>query len=217
MGDDDSFFHRYAGIAEADRFMIARAHAIDCYSRLEQTMCSCLAYFGDMSNKTAGTIFFKINSARAVCDILDSLKKHKVGADYNLFWNSVTKRFSSLAQRRNSIVHWSMAVTVPIEDEDADPATDKEMQVSLMPPNYWSWDEATPELKTNDCIAFGSECEAVMDYTKLFIGRIQSAVQVVSGPWYEIFQQPLAYPIPPGSPLYPTPTGQRPQPPPYAA
>lgn len=179
-------------------FNSARGHAIGIYGNLEQTLCEALAYFGDIDNDVAGVVFFKINNARAVQEILDKLKRRKMGAANSLFWNSLTGNYRKLSETRNLIVHWGTAIAW---DESLDARVERRYAL-LKPPNYWGWDDESPELQIKDIRDFTFQCGANVDALHLFVKSLRGPwSDQEEQTWREIFQQPLTYPIPLDSPL----------------
>lgn len=198
---DSSAFDSFPGQRE---FMLSRAYAIGTYSNLEQALCACLACFGNMSERTAGTIFFKINNARATTEILTTLKKHKDCEQYPLYWNSIVCSARRLAQTRNSIVHWGEVANVW---EPVDGVGEYKFTPAIKPPNYWGWTDDTPEMDKAALDAFSLECRfvymSVQTFLKLFRGDLKGEE---ADTWREICQRPLKYPPPPGHPLSQTTT-----------
>jgi hypothetical protein len=180
-----------------------RGHAIGIYSNLEQALCESLSYFGEMSNEVAGTVFFKINNARGISEILDKLKKRRIGNKHNFFWNSLLKSFRRLAERRNQIVHWITAIV--IQDDQAQQEIIR--YPILTPPNFWVWkDGETPELEIHKIDEFSRECGRTKLALVMFLKSLRGPwSEEEEKTWRETFQQPLIYPPQSGSPLFPNP------------
>jgi hypothetical protein len=184
-------------------FLVARAHSIGSYSNLEHATCSLLAEFGEMPESTAAIIFFRMNNVRSMLEVLDKLKRQKVGVSYTAYWNSIVARSKTLAERRNEVVHWATAWNV-FEDG----AGNREFAVALKPPNIWTWsDDATPEIYQRDLEAFSLECLFQQGAVEHFVEYLRGTLpKEERDTWREILQQPSVYPPPPDHPLYQKPT-----------
>jgi len=177
-----------------DDFMARRSGALISYSNLEQSLCACMAYFGDMSDEAAGIIFYRITNARTMMDVLDKLKKLRIGRRYAVYWHSITKALKLLSETRNQIVHWTSATVLKKEESVG-------FRVVLRPPNYWSWDEGTPELSSKELEDFSDRCHFLKESVdQLILG----AAGVLKGDerdaWLDICQRALAYPNQPEPP-----------------
>ena len=188
-----------AELGRKQDFMIARAEAIEAYSRLEQILCEAFAYFGDMSNHTAGTIFFRISAARSRREMLDKLKVQKAGVGYSPYWNSILGLLAPLEDERNKVVHWALAVAIYVNMG----TQEHRFYTMLKTPNFWSWTDKTPELFQEDLEIFAGRCqlvgESVRHFLALLSGKLDGAERDT---WREICQQPLTYQLPPDHPLY---------------
>ncbi len=192
---------------EITPFMVARAEAINSYSTLEQHLCACFAFFGSIEESTAGAIFFKISAARSRRTILDDLKKQKVGVKYTGYWASLLLESARLDDRRNEIIHWTVAFGVY---ENLETGGMRLARPMLKKPNYWAWDENTPELFQADLEKFGRRCEILSGSLAglLMVFRGKPGLLSVTGTmdtWREICQRPLDDPLPPDHPLYQKP------------
>lgn len=190
-------------LAEMTAFAVARADAINNYSNLEQQLCACFEYLSSTDQKTAGAIFFKISAARSRRMILDELKHEKVGVIYKGYWDSLLARSGRLDETRNQVVHWAVANNI-YENGAGEFHVGEPI---LKKPNFWSWDESTPELTKNSLEAFSRHCEILGGAFAGFLWAIrgQSGFFVVPGTldtWREICQRPLDDPLPPDHPLY---------------
>jgi hypothetical protein len=184
-------------------FRLARASAIKQYSMLEQAMCECLACFGDMSNFAAGTIFFKINNARAAREILLTLKRRKYGGVFSDYWKSLMKLAGGLADQRNQIIHWGEAAGLYESDSDKR----LHFEALLKPPNYWGWTEETPDISKEDLNTFELKSLFVQESLQAFLKVLNhKLVAEEEKTWLEICRQPATYPTPADHPLHRTTT-----------
>jgi hypothetical protein len=193
-----------------EQFYILRAKAIEKYSELEQELCSYLAFFTGTEPLVAATIFFKITASRSRREILDKLKKQKVGVKYSLYWVGALELSGKLDEQRNQIVHW--AVTTVVRDSVLDPTIPKAISITLMPPPYWRWigdpddPDAPEEISAADMELFSRKCEflrlALLNFRIFLADQMPSSGHAT---WREIFQQRLVYPPIPDHPLYQRP------------
>jgi RecB family exonuclease len=89
-----------------DVFLVARANAIQAYAKLEFSLSIVFSRLLGTQPDIAGLVFFRITNTYQRNGILEDLKKHRFGNEYNLFWNSIMKIIRQIDQRRNEIVHW---------------------------------------------------------------------------------------------------------------
>jgi hypothetical protein len=180
-----------------DQFLILRAQAIGGYSDLEQAFCSCLAHFAGTSGLVAATIYFRVSAARSRSEIIDKLKRQKLGVIFTGYWDSALALGRQLDEDRNKIVHWSVAAAI-FHSEDDKPYFD----VALKPPNYWVWSEGSDEIFSEELDRFSARCEFLCRSLLMLLDFLDGKIE---GPahetWREIFQQQLVYPPPPDHPL----------------
>lgn len=104
--DLEAFYQQSA----QDPFWAALGHAIQAYSRLEQSLCWLFQTITGMTEGCAGTIFYGIINAHKLHKILKELAKDKYGEIYDPFWNSVIAMLGKLSDKRNQIVHWRAGI-----------------------------------------------------------------------------------------------------------
>jgi hypothetical protein len=177
-------------IVGEDRFWSIRGKAIDAYAILEQSLCLLFAHLAGMPLDIAGIVFFKITSARSRSAVLEELLKKRYGAKYNAFWNRYFRDLGQIDRGRNEIVHWLVVETI----DTADP-TNRIVTLSLMPRKLLVTD-ASPKIETSDLMTFIGKCDVFARACSVFTSPLREV-----GPWPDIFQQPLAYPLPYGHPL----------------
>jgi hypothetical protein len=187
--------------AAKDNFWALRAHAIQAYARLEQSLCILLSCLGDMRPQVAAIIFFKITSSRARDSVLEKLIKKKHGSLYSTFWKSAFKHLGQLSEKRNQIVHWNAKVVVH-----------KNIgfhRVQLEPPNFWEYSADTPVLTSTDLFDFIRRCEFVAPLCSMFHASINPNPVYIGvrnedqeKAWRDIYQKELVYPPPNTHPLY---------------
>jgi len=191
-------------------FWAHRGRAIECYSTLEQSQCSLLAVLSGMHESAAGTVFFKITASRSRSAILDKLFKKKFGDKFRPFWNSLINHFAYLDQRRNELVHWGVVVRLGDGPE----------KYSLTPPNFWEFNENSPEWKREDFVDFMNRCDVVGRTLNMFTFpmRVKELPPEVLPPEQDpLFQGPLEYPLPPDHRLARLPSMPIIPPPPWEA
>jgi hypothetical protein len=181
------------------QFAVTRADAIADYSNLEQAWCGCLAHFGGMTDLVAGTIFFKVTASRARSEILDKLKKNKVGNLFPSFWNNAISEGGKLDEERNKIIHWMVSMSIYLRTTDNQSFYD----VVLRSPNYWAWEEDTQEIEISAMNLFGAKCQFLWVSLNKFLALDQKKLEgAEADAWREIFREPHTYPPPPDHPLY---------------
>ena len=190
--------------AEENNFHVSRAAAIQAYAKLEQALCSLFALLLAVGAPEAGIVFFKIVNAKSRLDIIEKLKKRKLGGANNLYFNSLLSGLKQLDGRRNQLVHWHEHFAIRMEDGAAyKPAT-------LEPPNFWIHDENTVPLTHADLIDFAYEADFYTRATNTFTWHHEPQGELAQDePWLSILARPLAYPPPEDHPLY----AKRPAPP----
>lgn len=186
---------------DQDQFWSLRAHAIQHYASLEQSLCGLFASLGGMPLPVAGIIFFKISSADSRRKIIHKLYKYKHQQTYNLFMNSLIDQLRPIDQRRNEIVHWNTAQTI------SGPSP-SDWSISLIAPNSYVLNENSDAITAADFVAFTHKCSfysRLINMFNMFMHPPQAGLQdILRGTWQQIFAQPIAYPPPVGHPLLPT-------------
>ena len=86
-------------------FHVSRAAAIQAYAKLEQALCGLFAFVLGVDAPTAGIVFFKIVNSKSRLDIIEKLKKRKLGAAHNLYFNSLLTGMKKLDGRKFFNVH----------------------------------------------------------------------------------------------------------------
>lgn len=176
---------------------IARADAIEAYAWVERELCSAFAYLAGTDDRVAGTIFFRLNNARTRRVMLNKMMRLKHGDDRRLFFNSLIKRLNEVDDTRNQIVHWIMIVNVYNHNGQF-----VGVDSHLAPPDFWSWDENTPNLKAPDLLDFSARCRVIALAISQLVGRYRGRIPADALP--DITLEPLAFPLPDNHPLLPT-------------
>lgn len=188
-------------------FLLQRSNALQQYSNLESSLCSLFAFLLQTPPEFAGIVFFRITSSRYRNLIIEDLLKKRGFTDYKKFWAGVDKLLRKLDQRRNEIVHWTVADNLHLSD-----AGTTYTGSVLTPPNIYSGVSSnTYSLET--LADFCRETDFVSRLVVMFWAHLSH--QPLPPPWPEIFQQPPTYPPPSDHPLSPTP--KAPEPPPKAS
>jgi FAD/FMN-containing dehydrogenase len=173
-----------------DNFLIARGFAIQAYASLEQSLCTLFNELGEMPPAVAGIIFFKITSARSRLAIIEKLKRRKMGAEYAVFFNAMTKAIGQLDERRNQVVHWD---GVPWHEPD------RQRAGYLMPPNRTAKLHPDGWIDNDGLVEFDYECDFYAQAIIMFLSH-RLGGPLSSSP--DIFQRPLEYPPPDTHPLF---------------
>jgi hypothetical protein len=188
----------------------ARGHAIQSYANLEQSLCRLFVLVSGTTPDVAGVIFFKITSTAYRDKMLARLVEKKYGNKYEAFWESLGKLIAQITQRRNEIVHWSVAMTI-------DAARGTQIP-TLVLPNIYDWlltDKAEPPITTEGLIEFKIKCDTITRLCNMFqmIHKHSHWPAELMKTWLDIFQKPVVYPMPEGHPLFqkkPKPESQPP-------
>jgi len=174
-------------------FMIARASAIEQYAGVEHALCRLCAHLMKVPVETAGTLFFRMNNARARMQAIGKLVRKNHGTTYNLFWNSLSNEVQAIDQRRNLIVHWTTKKT----------ATSKgESWSSLIGQNQAENTETAEELFLDDLYAFILKCDFFYHIINHFFWVVSGSPKKIDPSWPQICQQPIIYPPPQTHPLF---------------
>jgi hypothetical protein len=149
-------------------------------------------------------VFFKITNANSRDKIIESLLKKTFGNKYRMYWHGDDKgnkgifhHLRSLAQDRNSIVHWSIVNWL-----DGQPKTEPGPEVGewlLVPPNWWDRGPEKPSLSTDDLNEFAAKADFISHSIFMFheinfhqLSGLLGETSLQS--WREIFAQPCSYP-----------------------
>lgn len=189
-------------VLDQDPFWNVRAKAIQSYATLEQSLCGLLAALGDMAPEVAGIIFFKISSSDSRNKIIEKLFRRKYQVQYNLFVNSLLSQLRPLDIKRNEIVHWNTA-------QNFGGPNSSDWSLSLIPPNFWLYNENSPSIALPDLVSFIEKCSFYSRLINMFSlvtnpAHGQSLPAEARAKWLEAFSQSITYPAPPGHPLLPT-------------
>lgn len=194
----------YLELTPATRPVLARAHAIDAYARLENWLCLLLARLLGVDAKIAGIIIYRIANARSRLAVLEALIKESHGREYSTFWNSLARELKKVDDTRNQIVHWHTQ-TVAIGEHI--PTEPRKTKTVLVPANVHARDDNTPVLGEDEINAFIKHAD--------FIGQLIAHFQAYLGGQYpeplrstlrQIFHEPIVYPPPVSHPLSPKST-----------
>jgi len=202
---------RVIELAGQDPIWANRGKAIQGYAQLEYSLCRLLEFWGDMSNVTASTVFYKIVSTSARISILEKLLHRKHGSTFNLFWNSLVKELRQIDTERNEIVHWLSAANSILNDKNV-----LLVGVTLIPPASVGDNQATPlRITSKDLNAFEKKCDEFARLLAMFAAvckPLEGFTPELQSTWRGIFQQPLVYPLPAGHPLFQMPKAPDSQP-----
>ena len=182
-------------------FRLARSEAIQAYAYLEQSLCGLFAHLAGVTDQIAGVIFFKMNNARSRVAVLERLKRLKYGSTRSGYFNSITAAVGPLDGVRNQLVHWHERFESRVNFVTGVHS----MGSFLDPPAYWDHSDSTPRMEIEEIQEFTSKCYA-------FGGSAFSLTYDWEGPllpqpWPDIFEQPVAYPLPEDHPLVPNQQG----------
>ena len=191
-------------------FSLIRAHAIETYANVEQSLFMIFANWLGAPNDRAGIVFFRITSSHARNKILEGLLKKAHGSQFDVYWygaphnnNGLFTLIRQLNARRNEIVHWHVAME--ISSGEGDQATTRE---TLTPPDFWNRSENTPSLIAEQLVEFCTKADFVYRSLNMFFAM--TAIKELSDeqrqPWLDIFPQPVVYPPPDTHPLSPKQT-----------
>lgn len=171
--------------------LVARAQAIQAFANLEQALCALFALVGDMSKRTAATIFFRISAFGTRRKIIDDLFRQKFkGRPITAFMASLERGLPAVEQERNEIVHWTVV----------NHQRNHSLSVSLHPPVFWSraFDQEKGDSKdANRLRVFKDKCHFWEIACLKFIDAVNANSgldQAARAAWFDIFQQPLVYP-----------------------
>jgi len=154
--DDLETFYRQS---VNDPFWATLGHAIQAYSRLELSLCRLFEVLTGMSNECADMIFYRINNANTVHQILKTLAKQKFGEMYCPFWLSILALISNVTQQRNLIVHWRAGIH----------PHKKEIQLTI-PRKHWLKDIGEKDyLNTSHLIEFIAKCAFIQNQIRDFL------------------------------------------------
>jgi hypothetical protein len=179
--------------------LAARGHAINAYSAIEISLCALLSYFGDMPEYSAVQVLYRMNNARSRNEMLESIKRQKLGNQFNLFWNSAIKQVGCLDSQRNQIIHWQLAVPLFA----GEPA--------LKPGGAWITRKFESEVTFTQILNFIDHATFISRALAAFHGFLRQSEQFLvlpperSAAWQGIFQQALTYPLPDTHPLFQKP------------
>jgi len=191
-------------LAEQDPIWSSRGKAIQGYAQLEYSLCRLLEFWGDMSNVTASTVFYKIVSTAARISILEKLLHRKHGSTFNLFWNSLIKELRQIDLKRNEIVHWLAAANAILNDKKV-----LLVGVTLIPPASVGDNQGQPlRITSNDLKVFEKKCDEFARLLAMFAAvskPLEGFTPELGSAWRGIFQQPLVYPLPEDHLLFRTP------------
>lgn len=186
--DEFSRIHREKYLA----LCTARGIAMNAYAGIEQHLAALLATFGQMPEDVAFTILYRIVNSRSRLEILDKLKKRKIGGEYALFWNSLIAEIKKIDQRRNELAHWHADVQL---ESGYRPNVSR---VVLKPPSYGYGGEA--ELTIEKCEDFAHHCAIIADTMNMFWAAMEKRPPPTDA-LLDIFQRPIVYPLLEGDPL----------------
>jgi len=171
--------------------LVARAQAIQAFANLEQALCALFALVGDMTNRTAATIFFRISAFGSRRKIIDELFRQKFkDRPITAFMASLQRGLAPVEQERNEIVHWTVV----------NHQRNHSVSISLRPPVFWSRaldPERGDSKDANRLKLFKDKCH----FWEIACLKFIDAVNANSGldqperaSWLDIFQKSLAYP-----------------------
>lgn len=204
---------------EEIEFWVARGKSIQAYAILEDALATLFSALSSTRTAIGRAIFFKIVNTDARMSVIDMLLTIRHGYDNSCpcgepshneclfrrspdkgepgFFRSLEKRIRHIDKERNKIVHWAAITT----------AAPESTTIALRAPaNMYSWsDENAESLTTENMNEFSSECHFMAKLCRMFSGFISPRSEPnaqVQKSLLEIFQQPITYPPPEGTPLH---------------
>lgn len=196
MTESPVFIGNFEAIAPDDPIWAARGKAIQAYALLEQSLMRAFVALTGMEPYVAGVVFFKNTSSQARTAIFEKLIRHRYGAKYNLFWNSLIKHLGQIDKKRNAIVHWNAVTRIRFLTGEYD--------IRLVPPNFWA---VTEDVEFIDCAGlneFSTKCAVFANICNHFFLNDAGYATVEPNPWPDIFRSPIVYPLPEDHPSHPS-------------
>jgi hypothetical protein len=185
-----------------DPLWAIRGKAIQSYASLEMSLCGLFQSLTDLKADVATIIFFSVFKTGSVHEMLDKLIKHRHGATYTTFWNSLKKQLGALSNTRNEIVHWTVVNNIDGTGFAG---------LTLHPQGFWIKPPA-PSKSILELVQFMEACDFLGRLCNMFsifinprqLMNPQMALEFQNKPpWPEVFQNPVEFPPPVGHPLYP--------------
>jgi len=191
-----------ARLLEDDQIWAERGKAIQSYALFEQALSTLFSQLSDTTEDVAATIFYKITSTAARSAIIEKLLKKKYKTKFNLFWNSYFKLLKPIDTKRNEIVHWVAASLSQLDSTGTIICG-----TILIPPNIHSFFPAMEYLSHDSLNDFSVKCDEFARLCNIFrrVSKLDRG-QLQFDAWLDIFQQPLAYPLPADHLLYKMPS-----------
>ena len=201
-------------IVREGRLQVARALAIEEYSKLEAALARLLAVLLGTTLAKASIVFFGLLNTRARNEVIEALVTATHGDRYKAYWNGQAGSRSAprvsgllalirqLDDERNRIVHWQTVQNVG-RNPDGSPNTFEQ----LMKPDFWFREPhaAPTAIQVEDLEAFIRKADFVTRSVVMFGGFTADDrfPEDAKATWSQIFQEPVPYPPSDAHPLSP--------------
>jgi hypothetical protein len=180
--------------AAEDKFWALRAHAIQSYANVEQSLSALFATTGNIQSDIIGIIFFEL-STYGRNKIIGSLIHKRYGENYKEYWGSLKKLLKDTTDERNKIVHWHSANFVNGQGE---------VIPKLMHPNLGRFNSQGEAIVTEDLLGFIKKCIFISRSLNMFNALLSDQLKEDQNNekiWCEICQQKMVYPPDKNHPL----------------
>jgi hypothetical protein len=194
MPEEDEFAEFNAKTeASRQRFLLARAEAIDKYASLEHWLCSLFASLTKLDHSDAAIIFYRIGNARSRNAIIQELLDRQFGEIYHVYWRSMFKFIRKIDMKRNEIVHWHMGGN----------SADEHIAAALRPPGKsFFLDPQTASRTHDDLTDFMARTQFAATSICCFGLLKWGGLDDDKTAWREVFFRPITYPPPESHPLF---------------
>lgn len=173
-------------VTNSDPLITLRAHSVDAYASLEQSLSMLFASLLGASPDRASIVFYRIVNTKSRNTIISKLMRKEFGEQYGTWWNSLLKQIRKLDERRNEIIHWHVVTNIHSSDE-GNTAT-----LTLSAPGAYLEPERSEALGASDLLYFCKQASFVSRFLNMF--HMHTRIQALPPPWPEIFQQGVTYP-----------------------
>lgn len=187
-------------------FQIWRAHAINSYAHVEQSLAQCISDLIGSDPVVGFTVFYQVSNARSRLRIFEKLIEHRHKDSYDVFLHGrpgtkdksgLLGLLNSLDQRRNEIVHWHV-----LQEITGDGETMRSTLV-LAPPAFWSG-MAAERRTTADMQEFSRKATFTSRILNMFNVFNSKAIRPEGwdDKWSPVFREPCSYPPSESHPLF---------------